>query len=295
MKKLTLLTLLITVSFFARAQFPPTETFNSICATSSFPLGWISYSPPALSMPPAGKWGCTSNKGRPTTSGAPTAGMTCTGTFSTSYHLDTAFLISPILNLHSSDYPSGHAYVNFDTKTDNIILGGKIAMGSPADTMVSSYYDFDTAGLLTPVFGIGDSTNWVTHQADLTQYLDQGPFYVAFRYTSTSTTGTSWYVDNIYMSPFKLGVPRVDKEQLPMSVLGNSTPTRIELSFSIVRAGSFDIEIYDMVGRKVYDEKIVAREGTADHTITGLNLRPGMYCIKMGNEDTYGTTKLLIQ
>ena len=294
MKKITLLTIM-TISFLsAGAQISSlNEDFDVACATALFPSsdGWMVINPVPGTNPP-GAWNCTSTNGRPNTLGSPTPGVQCTGTYSSAYHLDTSFFVTPLLNVSSY---TGHVYLRFDTKKDNIVLGGKLSVMTHDSALSSPYYDLGIGGLVTPPFGDADSLNWVTHQADITNYKDSGSFYLAFRYTSATTYGTAWYLDNIKLTTIPLSVGRISKDILPLTVTGNSTYSQITLSYTIGTAGKYHIAIYDMVGRRVYDEQVVANSGTASYVIKGLDLHPGMYCIKIGNENTYGTTKLMIQ
>ena len=296
MKKTLLLSILAAFSLVAQAQL--SENFNTTCASASFPSnGWTQYIPPTISIPPAGRWDCTAIKGRPTSTGVQTPGMTCTGTYSSAYNLDTSYLITPLISLPTASYPGHHAYLRFDTKKDDIILGGKLAVGEFIDTnthMMNTILDTAVSGLITPAFGNSDSTNWVTHQADLSGYIG-GNFYIAFRYTSTTTTGTAWYIDNVVLTSSSLEVSKIDKDILPISIIGSGSYSQIALSYTAHTSGLYRIVIYDMVGRLVYDGSVEATPGTESYVIKGLDLHPGMYCIKMGNDNTYCTTKVMIQ
>jgi hypothetical protein len=299
MKKTALLSLLTISSIVSCAQFP--EDFNTKCATASTPWGWLVNNPiPGTAA--QGSWVCTATNGKPvTTGGTPTPGVQCSGYYSGTNHLDTSYLISPLINtLTSTNYPGGKVYMRFDTKKDNILNGARIDLrklivdsisGNPlSDSIVGS-------GMVTPNFGDEDATDWVTHEVDLTQYLNAPPFYMGFRYVSTTATGTIWYMDNIFITPFSLSVEQqyTNKQALPIFVIGGGTSSQISLSYTTHDAGTYHVAIYDMMGRNVHASDVDATRGTASYTISGLSLRPGMYCVKMGNKYTYGTTKLMIQ
>ncbi len=298
MKKTYLLALFIIVSIYANGQGASTlnENFNTSCATATnVSNGWTVYNPISSTIPP-GEWMCTSTNGRPNASSAPTPGVTCTGVWAGNYHLDTSYLITPLLNV--STYTDS-MYLEFDSKTTNINLGGRLALlatrvDSPYNYSTQLPYD-DLTDTLIPTITVADSTAWVTHQLSLTKYRDSGNFYLTFRYTSTSTSGTAWFLDNVNITIERLNVANVHKDRLPLTVIGKSTSSQIALSYSISTAGKYRILIYDMMGRNVYDEQVLGQPGTASYTITGLNLHPGMYCVKMGNENAYGVTKLMIE
>jgi hypothetical protein len=291
MRKLLLLSLLSVYAATAHALVDTSihENFNGGCATvSGFPSYWVYYSPPTFVHDPRGDWTCAPTGGR---SGTP--GISCTGQYDSMDNLDTAYLISPLLNL--SSYSPGHIYLDFDTKTTILHLGGKLAvLAIRSDTTVGAGSIMTD---LSPVFGIPDSSDWVTHHADLTHLEDSGDFYIAFRYTSTTTTGSIWYLDNINTTIYdiSLGVSGQQQEILPMKVIGASTPDHITLSYTSPIAATCQLSLYDMLGRKVYGDVIDVRQGEATYTISNANLHPGMYCAKMGNGMTYGIARVIVQ
>jgi hypothetical protein len=91
-----------------------------------------------------------------------------------------------------------------------------------------------------------------------------------------------------------LGVNNVAKKTLPLTIIGNSTSSQITFSYKTALQGTYNIAVYDMTGRKVYEEDINTLQGTTTYTISGLNLHSGMYLLKMGNGVVYGTTKTII-
>ena len=285
-----LLLTICTLAAHAQATYL-SEDFNSSCATSTgFPLDWTYYNPLPASIP-SGEWACAPGDGR-----SGTSGISCTGVWGTpaAYHWDTGYLVSPQLNL--SGY-SGSIYLHFDTKTNKINLAGRLAM-----VVTSRDTIFDTVGgvfsdrtdMLAPLFGNDDSTEWVTHVADLTPFKSSTPLYVAFRYTSDDMSGSTWYIDNVFTTTFPAHVQQIDKSVLSLSVTGTSTSSQITLSCQTGTSGKYHLGIYDMLGREVYQEDMNLFGSEATYPIKGLNLAPGLYVIKMGNGETYGVTKTVV-
>ena len=262
--------------------------YTSCASATGFPMDWISFNPVA-STTPDGAWQCAPLEGR---SGTP--GILCDGVWSSSYHLDTSYLISPALNL--SGY-SGNIYVRFDTKTTRIHLGARLFLLASTDTAFDSTVApvFDLTQSLTPVFSNADSSDWVTHYADLTKYKADIPLYLAFRYVSSTTEGSIWYLDNVFTTTFPAKVPGITKSTLPLSVIGKSTSSEITLSYTTDAPGAYHLAVYDMTGRVVHQQDLFASAGSAAHTISGLQLSSGLYLIKMGNGTVYGTAKTVIQ
>lgn len=288
MKKTALLLLLIACSAISYSQVFMSQNFDVACASSTLPgYGWL-ISNPISSTYPQGAWHCTATNGR-----GGTPGMECTGVWSGGYHLDTSYLVTPPIYL--AGY-TGHVYLHFDTKADSILLGGRIAVLHQMDTAPHIPFTDLTPGL-SPSFSVTDSTGWVTHQTDLTPYTDTQtrPFYIAFRYISTSTTGSIWFFDNMNIDTFSaLTIPNLKKEILPLTVLSNSSSSQIILSFGFRISGAYQLAICDVMGRCVHRETVNIQNGTETYTINGLNLHQGMYFIKMGDGYTFGTTKVII-
>src|SRR5205085_1628031 len=100
---------------------------------------------------------------------AGTPGIKCTNLWGSpmQYHVDTAFLISPKMNL--SIYAGQPIYLRFDSKTDRVNLGAKLSIVSSDDSTFNTYFgSVDQA--MAPIFSPDDSTDWVTHQFDLSTF-----------------------------------------------------------------------------------------------------------------------------
>jgi hypothetical protein len=205
-------------------------------------------------------------------------------------------LLTPLLNI--SGY-TGNVYLDFDTKVSYIYTGIELSVfASYADS--STGFDTTLSGLqnytdsVQPFFGVPDSTDWVTHQINITS-LKGAPFYIGFRYTSPTAYGSIWYIDNVNTTTTPLGVKNTANEKLPLTIIGNSTSDNISFSCSVNTAGIYNVALYDITGRCISSEIVNYSSGTNTHHINGLNLASGMYFLKVGNERAYGATKLVVQ
>jgi hypothetical protein len=222
----------------------------------------------------------------------------CTGYYSGAYHIDTSYLITPMLNF--SSYAGHHLYLRFDSRTSNIVAGsGLIITRSPHpdSVVVGSVANVGLNSTIYPAIGIADSLGWVTHEIDLTPSVSYGNFYLTFMYTSTAASGSVWYLDNVISDSLsmKLTVDDPANLLLPMRVVGASSRNEIDLSYSAPVAGRYQVSIIDMLGREVYSAQLNAQSGTENYTIKGLDLHSGMYCIKMGDGVYYGIAKAMIR
>jgi hypothetical protein len=268
------------------------QDFESACTTpAGFPADWTYYNPIAATMPD-GQWTCAPGNGRNGSNG-----ISCTSVWGSpgAYHFDTSYLVSPPLDL--SGY-AGSIYLRFDTKTSNINLAGRLSFilssGDTTFDTTNRALFADRTTELSPTFSNDDSTEWVTHVADLTPYKNAIPLYIAFRYTANNASGSTWYIDNVYTTPFVEYVPQLSKDALSVNVIGASTTSRITLSCETGSAGTYHLGIYDMLGREVYQEEMQLSGSKATYPINGLSLPPGLYLLKMNNGLAYCTAKTVV-
>ena len=299
MKRIALINLavaLILISSFkanAQASFL-NENFDVTCVTSPEPYSheWTVYNSLTMSSSAtAGNWMCTSTEGR-----GGTPGLMCSGVYGGSYHLDTSYLITPPLYMYGTI--SGRLFLNFDTKDDSVVLGGALRVYATIDTPFNLDRSVDLTSSVTPPFGAEDSSSWVTHQVNITRFNDTiDQFYITFRYTSTSTTGSTWFMDNVNTTPFALGVqtPIAEDNPLQLKVIGVGSPDLISVTYDVPIAGRYQLSVYDLLGREKTRQSIDASPGNATYPITGLDLTPGLYMIKMQGEGlVYAVAKAVV-
>jgi len=295
MKNIYLAFMVLLTANVARAQVTSLdENFDESCPTfTAFPATWFVYNTIPVTTA-SGAWKCAPLNGR---NGTP--GMDCTGYFNGIFNIDTSYLISPQLDL--SGYLGQHIYLHFDSRTSQLDAGGKLAVIASNTTNTSGVAGpetfltyIDLSADISPDFGSNDSSGWVTHEVDLTGFETAGDFFIAFRYTSTDTSGSIWFLDNIITSTTGLQVPLIANDRLPLTVLGASSSTQITIGYNVPQTGNYCLSIFDMQGRELCKENLNAVTGIAVYTISDLNLNPGMYLVKMGNGMTDGTTRVII-
>ena len=266
------------------------ENFDVSCATTGthYPSQWSEYNviPPTTAL----AWTCEPLGGR-----FSTPGIVCNSYFLGIHYLDTAWLFTPVLNLGGN---TDHIYLRYDSKyvfsaskLHILVSHNYIAYTSP-DTAGVDWYDITST--IAPVISNSDSTDWVTHFIDLTPFKNS-PMMVAFRYTSTTASGGTWALDNIMTTPWGLHVGNLDRELVPLTIIGNSTPANINISFTSTAAASYKLSIFDNLGREVHIENITAHSGTQNYSINELQLHAGIYCVKLSNGTTYGVAKTVVE
>jgi len=269
------------------------ENMNTTCVTgANGPGGWATFNP--LSTPgPNGTWVCDPAYGR-----SGTAGVSCSGYYGTpgTFHLDTSILVSPGLDL--SHYET--IYLNFDTKTTNINLGAKLELMVSADSSMDADTGVhDTAVVynrttsLMPLFGNGDESGWVTHQADLTSFKHVVPLYIGFRYVSASgTIGSRWYLDNVMTTTIANAVTDVGQIR-SSSISGSVADGRLTIfTHGHLEPGVYDIALYDLNGRKLFTDNVEIRNAATSVTSQNMSVTPGIYVLKMSKDGVFLTTRI---
>ncbi|MES2703462.1 MAG: choice-of-anchor J domain-containing protein [Bacteroidota bacterium] len=262
------------------------ENFNSNCPDGAHhPHGWVDFNPIPSTIP-KGQWVCAA-EGR-----AGTPGIKCSGLWDGAYHLDTAFLISPLINM--SSHAGEPIFLRFDSKTTKINLGAKLSIVAGEDSTFHTYFaGFDQA--LTPVFGNDDSTDWVTHQFDLSGFAHAGDFFLAFRYTSPDDAGSVWFLDNIFTTSAPLEVQTLTPTIFQnLTAVGNSATSEVKLSFSADKTETYDIGIYDLTGREVARQQVRVRAGQNSYTLKDVDANPGIYILKLGGNTAFRTAKFMV-
>jgi hypothetical protein len=299
MRKIVLPFLFSVFVFAADAQTPQSvlnQNFDVACvAPNVYPGGWLIINP-VLGTFPDGAWHCTTTSGETGTAGV-TPGVMCSGYWNGAYHLDTSFLITPLMSIGQN--PGKTVYLQFDSKSTAAVPGGKLSLDVIHDTAVNTRpveYSDITDGV-APVIDNIASADWISHEVDITSLKSDGNFYLAFRYTSTDTSGNVWLLDNVRTSPHSIKEQAVSiaNAALPLTVIGLSTPSRIRLSFSAPDAGVYNAAVYDITGRQLFNENFQCRRGEYTHDIKNLDIAPGMYFVRVHNERVYGTAKVSIQ
>lgn len=250
------------------------ETFDNSCP-AGLPVGWSKYS-----VTGAQEWKCVTYG----YNGTPALEM---NGYSGGNNINEDWLITPELDLSAMS----NSYIQF--------RGYKYYTGDDIHVLASNDYD----GVSDPSsssFTWNDlnidfsnvDTNWNQFQGDVTAYKASN-MYIAFKYTSSSTDGARWRIDDVLTTGTQ-SVATIKRSSLDLAVLGTASKNDVTLGFN-VKAGTYQLAIYDLAGRKVFAEQMNLTSGTQQKTINGFNLANGMYMIKLDNGKEMGTAKMIVQ
>jgi len=265
------------------------EDFNTACADfgPNYPNYWTNYNnrEPKIQL----SWNCAPLSGRYNS-----PGISCNAYYGGRYYLDTAWLFTPLLSLRDEQ---DRIFLRYDSRYE--FLAAKLSVMvsydyNPGEPPINVGVDWvDLSSSLNPVISVADSQGWVTHWVELTSYKAV-PFYVAFRYVSDTLFGGTWTIDNVMTTRSDVGIHDKNGNSLPLTIIGSPTTEEIRLSTTILEAGIFKANVYDNLGRKVLEQDLQFETGNQYHTLSGCNLAPGMYLLKLDNGLSYGVCKLVV-
>ncbi|PZF71983.1 T9SS-dependent choice-of-anchor J family protein [Taibaiella soli] len=253
------------------------ENFDNACATGStnqMPNGWSKYS-----VTGAQQWNCYSYGYQST----PCYNMN--GYQTSVNYVNEDWLITPRMDLSamSAAYFTFRAYKKF--------------AGDDMKVMVSNSYSGNGAPTgfidLAVNFSAVD-TNFKQFSADISSYKSQ-PVFVAFKYTSDASNAAQWKVDNVLVSATPASVANLAKNNMELTVVGNSTSNNITLMFDVKQAGAYTVSVLDITGREIVRRNVTLGTGVQRFSVDGMSLNSGMYIVKMSNENSFGATKAVVQ
>ncbi len=291
MKKLILFYLIVlgSTKMWAQSKYI-NDNFNTVCISSSSGIyPWVAYNPLPATIPD-GMWKCAPTEGR-----GGSNGISCSGYYSSAFHIDTSYLISPLLNFSTITNP---VRLRFDSKTTRITQGGKLSVYTSSDSVVGGGARLtDITTSLLPVISSADSSDWVTHTIDMSNYKDSTSFYIAFMYTSPATSGSIWYLDNIRTDTSDItnvaGSPAMNAKNM-FTVNANYADNNVIINYNKANSGRYKLSLTDLSGREMYTAIVSANDDAGTLTINNLNLNSGMYLLKMNNETSGAVAKIIV-
>lgn len=255
------------------------ENFDVSCASSNgFPVAWYQYA-----VSGSQSWVC-----------APGSGINNTpcmsiNDYTTHHNADTVWLITPRLDLRTYD----KVYLNFFDKYSR--------SGDTLDVYVTNQYDnggyplCDSCSWTEIEIPFSqDDTDWRMHQIDLTPY-NAKPLYVAFKYTSSATEGSIWYIDSVFTTGIPAAVSSISKQELPLTVVGIPNSNSIDLEYTLPVAGTYTLNLFDITGRCVITQRFTDVAGVHRTNLKDVYLSPGMYIVRLGNDRFSGFAKAAVQ
>lgn len=256
------------------------EQFDTSCGgSSSLPAGWMQYSVAGQQT-----WRCSSSAGNyyQTMNGGSGNPPIFTA--------NEDWLITPRLNLSGMTTPQLVFRTRYRFFGDNIEVLVSSNYNGSGDPNAATW-----TNLNIPTYNAADSNQWTTKNKDLTSYK-ASPFYVAFRYMSTTNNARQWDVDSVMAIDAPSSIKGVSRgNTLPVTVIGAAANGNVLVSFDLPKAATMQATIFDMAGREVYRTKVQGEKGGNRITLQPQGLQSGMYTIRLSNGTHQGIARTFIQ
>ncbi|GEM_PF-467132 len=139
----------------------------------------------------------------------------------------------------------------------------------------------------------GDNTWSQVTGINLTAYKAT-PFYLAFTY-ECGTTGTYELTYDDIKVENPTGIKTINGATLGVQVLGEATTNQINLNVEAKANDNIELQLFDLLGRKVATQKANIQSGANRLSFTGLNLNAGMYVIRVISANGFGTVKAVVK
>ncbi len=255
------------------------ENFDVSCASiSGFPNFWHQFA-----IAGAQSWLCTQGKGLHNT---PCISM---NDYTNMHNADTTWLITPKLDLSSYSKIYFNFYDKYSRSGDTLDVYVTNQYGGSGNPLCDSC---SWTEIVIPF--IQSDTTWKEHQIDLTPYKSK-PLYVGFKYSSSTTSGSIWYIDSVFTTQTLSAGPNLVKENIPVTVLGIPNGDGINLEYTLPVAGTYQLNLYDITGRVLIAKTFTKPAGVQRTMLNDVNLPKGMYLVRLGNETWYGYAKAAVQ
>lgn len=150
---------------------------------------------------------------------------------------------------------------------------------SAADLTGTNTWSISPAGGATPATGSGSSFT--------TTFSGPGTFVVTLTHTSTSGVSCkrSIYlcISQNSVSTMTAAMPLESPQtaERGITVVPNPVTTFCDVQYPALATGAVSINVFDLFGKKVYEQKFAVREGANKLTIPTQNLAAGTYIIQL--------------
>jgi len=253
-----------------------TENFDTTCGAmpSHLPARWMKYS-----VVGSQQWNCTAFGYNST------AAVSING-YQGGNNLNEDWLLTPQLDLSAMANPTLNfrAFKKFAGDDIHVLVSSNYTgVGDPnAATWTDLNVNFATV-----------DTNWNVYMAALNSHKAT-PFFIGFKYTSTTTSAAQWKLDEISLTNPITGIQSMSKAALNFTIVGTATANDLAI-ITDVKAGTYKASIVDLTGKVVFTQELNCKTGKQAITIAGFHLSNGMYLLNLSNGKEQGTAKFIVE
>jgi hypothetical protein len=254
------------------------ETFDASCAGNTLPAGWS-----RENIQGAGQqWGCY------VPGPGASAAMQMNG-YQAGNNVNEDWLITPRINLSSRNGQLSFMMQKSFTGTEPDVLVSQDYAGNGDPTTAT------WTSLNIPMTVADTGAAYKMYMANIGS-LGLTPFYLAFKYLSTTTDAYRVRLDSVVLTTAEgLGSVQGQANNMPVYVLGRPRQGNISLVFNASEAGTMRVHMYDLFGRLVVRQSIQSVKGANKVNLEAQSLQDGMYIIQVGNGKEQGVTRVFLQ
>jgi hypothetical protein len=245
------------------------ETFDNACV----PDGWVKYSANGNQ-----EWYCvgTTNKA-----------MMVNGYANSTNNVNEDWLISPAITFPTN---TSTAQLIFRSKSDytgdnyTVWVSNNYTTGNPS---TATWTD------LGIVHNATDSGVYVTKLSNLPSTSIASAVRVAFKYTSSATSGKRIAIDSVVTNT-TTNIHIIASNTDDLHIIGVAQQSQVQVLFNAPSENVYQIHIMDMMGRIVYENKTYCNQGANKFSINS-ELKNGAYIIRVNNTDYQAHSKFIVE
>jgi len=245
------------------------ETFDNACV----PDGWVKYSASGNQ-----EWYCvgTTNKA-----------MMMNGFANSTNNTNEDWLISPSITFPTN---TSSAQLILRSKSDytgdnySVWVSNNYTTGNPS---TATWTDLGIAHNTT------DSGVYVTKLANLPSASIASAVRVAFKYTSSATSGKRVALDSVVTNT-TTNIHMLTSNTDDLHVIGIAQQTQVQVLFNAPSENKYQVNIMDMMGRTVYNNETYCNQGANKFSIN-TDLNNGVYIIRINNNNYQAHSKFIVE
>lgn len=180
---------------------------------------------------------------------------------------DGTILPVELVKLEAKPIDNKYIEINWETATEINNDGFELLRSSDGESFEKIAW----------IEGAGNSTNNLTYQYDDFEVVSNTYYY---RLNQIDFDG------NATLSPIvNATLKTLNKDLFNLKLSPNPTQNKSQLEIITNKAQNVSVKVYDVLGRIVYTESLILKEGTNSSTIESGNITPGMYSVLITKDD----------
>lgn len=145
------------------------------------------------------------------------------------------------------------------------------------------------------IIGYGTQTYWSSLVVDLSAYANMQNVWVAFRYNDATAWSYGIAVDDVAVNSSIVSVNELNDYVNNLNVFPSPATDNIQISFGLPSATELEINILDITGRTVKNEKKgFVNQGSYNYILNINDLEAGLYTVMLITESGNSIRQLIV-